>query len=358
MLRIPTTLLLAACILLIGHCHRTRNATGDAARLHLVIDAGSSGTRFCGFRIELDATQACKAFPIKRSKCIRVKADGGLADLSATETARVIKTGLENFQGRFGQPTAIALLGTGGFRRLAPEDQKKAVMKVRSAVDAHSKTAAVAVLSGEQEGILAWHSMRLAHEAHDFATLETGGATLQYALRSAGQIHAKSFALGLDETYRALASKPGFAACKPSASKSKDDFARCRDLIRSRLALIGNHLPKAQQRPEHLYGLGSTWDALFALAASRRLDHTDLERLGTRFCSLTREGTIAAGVPAAFAGRTCFLISFQTELLRQTAHVEILRGGESWPRGAAVDETFFPICAQQQKQGDRSVRNK
>ena len=332
--------------LVAASCGQVRGPT-EGRRVHLVIDAGSSGTRFCLFSIDVGASSSCKANPLEgeTETCIKVVARGGLADLKDGERARVVRTGIALARARVGARLAGAvLLGTGGFRRLSPGASKIAEQSVARIVSAEFPGAAAHVISGEEEGRLAWNSVRIGAGAAQFTILETGGATIQLAGTGPEGVRALSFPLGQNAAFAQASRLPGFPACEAGAGKRVDAFVQCRGLVRALVGPIAVAAGTSWARPEPLFGLGSSWAALFSMQRTKTLTLAQIDVLGNRMCGLNLEEIVSTGIPRAFAARTCFLISLQRETLAATGHDTIRHSDESWPRGAAASGRYFRLC--------------
>lgn len=348
-------LLLAACacaLLPLTGC--VERETG----LHLVVDAGSSGTRFCLFQVEAISHTGCRAAPAAKpfEACRKVEARDGLAELSPVEIDTVLKAGLDQFPEQVrAHLKGVVVLGTGGFRRKSPADRQGTVEHIERFFAAQSLPAHVEVISGETEGELAWHTIRLLMKSTDHAVLETGGATIQFAAAARGDaVRAISLPLGMNESFRALRRDPRFAACYALPGKARKlDFAACTALIQTRVfadASLGNFVgqvvsTQAGSTGSRLYGLGAPWSALFDMAGRDELDLKEIRTKGAEFCAKSLTQLTAAGIPAKHAPRTCYLWAYQTALLEATGLTRIVAGGESWPRGAAASGTYFEDCA-------------
>ena len=328
---------------------------GDPARgesLHLVVDAGSSGTRFCLFRIQKSSGGSCQALSLSSpyNKCQKVKAANGLADLSTTDALGVIEKGLNQFPANIrSRIQAMALLGTGGFRRQSRGAQKKIIAKLNAGLRTKKIKLPLHIITGGMEGKLAWRAARQLGTDGPFAILETGGATVQLAAGPTFQkLQAKSVSAGLNDSYTKLQKEPGFAHCLPSASKSPRSYQLCRGLIENFVASTGfTRFARSRSlslRSLPLYGVGAPWGAVFHFTGTDKVSPSDIDILGVNYCGMSESQLIQNGVDKRFAAKTCFLISHQSALLRATGAPLIHKGGESWPRGGAVTNQFFGGC--------------
>ena len=330
----------------LGSACGQRRVPTAALPVHLVIDAGSSGTRFCLYSIQAEAPGSCKANPVDALEtCIKVPAPNGLADLNHAGRLRVLEQGLKLARARAGRALdGVVLLGTGGFRRLSSIQRRSAQTSIEQILTSLAPGGSLRIISGPEEGELAWHSVLLRTGVPRFTTLETGGATVQIAGKGPKGIQAASFPLGQNAAFREASVLPGFSACLAGPEKKADSFLQCRGLVRAVLGPIAALASAPWSRAEPLFGLGSSWDAIFSMAGRESLTLADIDVLGNKMCTLSIEGTVSSGIPLDFASRTCFLISVQRETLAATGHLRIRRGYESWPRGAAASGQYFRLC--------------
>ncbi|MEQ9364936.1 MAG: hypothetical protein RIF32_11865, partial [Leptospirales bacterium] len=265
-----------------------------------------------------------------------------------------------------------ALLGTGGFRQI-PNDEIR--LRILEALESGIKRSlnealppgsavlpapAVRVLSGADEGRLAWLAVREIDGAQNHAILETGGASVQFATGRQGQVsEAVSLPVGINRAFERLQREADLSACYPfGAPDGATDFDRCRELIRrtvfSEAAAAslarGSKSPAdsagragdAPDRPGPLYGLGSAWKAIFMGMDRSRISLAELLHFGRAVCAdrkLTEQERTSK-----YLKRRCYLYAFQSALLERTGYSGIHRGTESWPRGAAISKDFFPAC--------------
>lgn len=328
-----------------------RDVASPIHPLHLVIDAGSTGTRFCVFAVERDASGACHAphsgaaESAAAGACRSVPAPNGLADLGPAEAARVVESGLAQFSPDTARRiTGATLLGTGGFRR-QPEAAQQAILdalRTRFGARGEASIRRIEVLSGSMEGVLAWRAMQELGATPPFAIVEIGGATVQYATSEA----ATSAPIGLTAVTNALAASGRGAECRVDDSRGAG-FAACRAAVAATPVKDAASLaPRSgAAAPITLYGLGAPWSATFAMARTERLAATEIDALGERVCRL--DANAARGVTGDhWSPRlACMLLAYQSVLLEALDAREVRRGGESWPRGAAVSAEFFPDCA-------------
>lgn len=152
---------------------------------HLVIDAGSTGTRFLLYEVRHEP-RGCiatrKELP-KEEDSGRAN-EGGLAQMCANGTAvDWLKAHLPS--GFRGPPEHVVLLGTGGFRNLRSQgndtfQQCWTDMTTRL----KDRIGRMDVLTGEQEGRFAWMAMEqwlTEPPKKGFSILEMGGVSVQFA---------------------------------------------------------------------------------------------------------------------------------------------------------------------------------
>ena len=348
--------------------------------LHLVIDAGSSGTRLCLFPIrktcpDPDGPCRCSAPPVApgdlsdaepRRVCEAIPSAGGLAGMSPAAAAAVLAEALTD---RIPAPLRnriqnAALLGTGGFRQISSPERHAILQRLSEQLRLSLPTAepppAARTLSGADEGRLAWLAMREIHGSDNHAVLETGGASVQFAVaipvaeasapgsNDTDRVRSLSLPLGMNSAFQRLQNDAQLPACFPfGAEDAQTDFDRCRKLIR-RAVFSANAVAelKAMSSPAAdgvLFGLGSSWKAIFAGMQISQTSLSNLQRFGRRVCAarkLTEQER-----SSKYLQRRCYLYAYQRVLLEETGFREIRRGRESWARGAAISEEFFPACA-------------
>jgi hypothetical protein len=326
---------LSGAILIILSC--TSQKQGDRLPLHMVLDAGSSGTRICLFGVSRKDNR-CRAFDTTFG-CKDVPASGGLADQGAAAKATVEKALAMVSTEDLRRVQAAALLGTGGFRRLPEARQKTVLGFAGEAFQSTSFSASMKVLSGEDEGTLAWAALaeRTGSDAH--AIVEIGGATVQIAAGRRGNLRAISTKDGMNDAAKILTEQ---SACFTSRGDACRADVRTRVFSSSALGGFSASL-NAEQKQLPLYGLGAPWNAVFARARTSELSLADLEKQTAGVCSQPVEN-LKSSMPEEHARRACYLHSYALELLAVTGFSRIRQGGESWPRGAAVSGQYFSAC--------------
>lgn len=365
------------------------------ARVHLVVDVGSSGTSLCLFQVE--PQPVCR---IAKTPPVCVRAKGGLADLvlgkTAHETAALLQDKLADSLDRLGKPDkngktdwrkhlhGAAALGTGGFRDPETGEQVQRPEwtalwpALRSLMQQKTQLshAVARPLTGQEEGLLAWHGVRVSvNPETPFATMEVGGATVQLAVSDTADekavVVAVSDSIGQDRTFERFARetpRPEFSACYSPHDRQKQDGHACIEFLydqvfsTSRVAGLA-----AVSSPRRVYALGQPWLGLLRelptsppwLAKKNRelptqVRLSDLVALADSVCKES-DAQILARAPHSYeakrgAGRTCYSVGYHAAYLQAISRVvqdgRVVPGGdEQWARGAAVSGAFFPQCA-------------
>jgi hypothetical protein len=370
--------------------------------VHLVVDLGSSGTRFCLYRVRSGPGQRGCELSAPRPVCSRVR--GGLARLTRTHrpghVAELIEPQLRSAWTLLGDPSggdpalrsrvrAATALGTGGFRDRAtgqpverPEWQTL-FTEVEQFLkrEAGATTAIARPITGEEEGRLAWLGLAQGEgRPEEFAAVEAGGATIQLAVGKAGagpvevatdpqgqDVVFERFLLGSRATARA------FQVCYNPKRPRKQDALQCIDLLARevfRNSAVHRLAEKSSARP--LFGLGLSFADLFRsypaappwpkkedAVMHEKLTLERIRQLAVLLCPRT-DHEIKAYAPNALAlkgdpsgggGRACYYLAYRVALLDAVRHVaagaELYSAEEDqWTRGAAVSGDFFPDCKQ------------
>ena len=303
--------------------------------VHLIIDAGSSGTRFCAYEVQV-ADGCINETP--DLQCFVAGAEKGLADQSDAEIRATLHAGFARLQGV--QIQRAVLLGTGGFRKLATWQQKRQMEFIKNDLAEYTPNATAEVISGEMEGRLSWLSMRSILRSDNHSILETGGATIQWA---DGSGTALSIPAGLND-FHILSGPP--ASCRDDAIPEKDRFARCAEGLQRTLR---SQKWYSQFFASHdkgtVYVLGSAWRSIFSIRGDHRITIDELKDQGSRVCASSLDAVNAMGVPSKFSARSCYLHAYQWTLLSELQITEVHMGNGSWPPGAAVSPDYFAECA-------------
>lgn len=305
--------------------------------LHMIVDAGSSGTRVCLFGVA-SSSGRCRAFDTTFG-CKDVPAQGGLADQGAGAKATVEKALRMVSPEELRRVQGAALLGTGGFRRI-PEFQQKAVLA--SAGEAFQNTSfrgTLKVLSGEDEGSLAWLALGERTGSDEHVIVEIGGATVQIAAGKRGSVRSISTKDGMNDSAKKLTEQ---SPCFTSRGRACITDVQAKIFASSALGGFAASLSPAEKAMP-LYGLGAPWNAVFARAKRSEMSAADLAKQTDEVCALSVE-SLKSSMPEEHAKRACYLHSYALELLKVTGAARIRQGGESWPRGAAVSGQYFSAC--------------
>jgi len=355
---------------------------------HLVIDSGSSGTRFCLFTVERSNEEApSKRCAVGDSLPTCGKGDGGLAAMTngkpPSEVPATVTPNLEEAWSKLsdaikdaGGDTAVlneisyaAALGTGGYR-----DPATAAPAQNPAWDAVWETirqflmgkgvenvVAEAIL-GEDEGKLAWTGVAEATApTEEFAIIETGGATLQLAAGAPEDDYEalKATAVYRGQTYEfeELKSDPAFTVCYSPMDKAMQDADACINLITEKVFSDGDlSALAAGVTPRLLYGLGAPWSSIFreypnappwppktSKDLNPAISLTNLQALAEKVCPLSDE-EIKMFAPNSYdvstmSGKACYALSFHAAyfgaLAKASKSGEIMPGGDDqWARGA------------------------
>ncbi len=305
----------------------------DKSELRLIFDAGSSGTRLCLYRVERSGG-SCRALDARGfEECRPIPSKDGLARLGPALSRDVIDAGLHMLDAQTrARISSSALLGTGGFREKTEAQQLAVLDAVDEAMKKGGLKGRSAVLTGEEEALLAWDTVRQVTGSVSHTTLETGGATVQIASGQNQASKAISAPIGMNQVREVLQKDPAFgSACE------KGNYDVCRALVLKRIAdspiraFVAQLSAEERRRP--LYGLGTPWRIVFQSAGKETLTIEEIHQLGRQKC-LGPEGR-----------RECFLFAYQGALIQSAGGSGIRDGRESWPRGAAASARFFPDCS-------------
>lgn len=322
--------------------------------VHLIVDLGSSGTRFCLYEVRTPSELGQNRCTLADSKpvCIRVK--GGFAKLTkgrhVSDVPRIVRPRLRVAWALLGDPAhggapvlrsrvrAAAALGTGGFRDSEtgqPMNRPEWQALFTEIKEFLSDEVGVAVvtafpITGEEEGRFAWLGVaQTSPRPEEFATIEAGGATVQLAVGSfkatGAEVQVATDPLGQDavferlasgasKTSAAAASTNGFEVCHHPQNPRVQDGIRCINLL-GRLVFQDSAVSRLAEKthPRRLFGLGLSFGDLFRsypaappwLRKQDRLMHKKLDldhirELTALLCPLT-DVEIAAYAPRALA---------------------------------------------------------
>lgn len=306
----------------------------NARDLHLVIDAGSSGTRFCLYRMQF-TTASTNSCTVRSGNCQSIPANHGLADLPPDQARAVLQRGFQTLtveQKR--RILHVSLLGTGGFRKLSKSAQQARLQALAQFIFETGYPATVRILSGEEEALLAWRSLRPAGRA-DYAIVETGGASVQVVTEDIEKRRqALSFPVGMNETRKRL---PAKTAC--FAPPSAERFRRCRTELRPLLV----SLQRVRVTETNAYGLGTPYRAIFHQLQGDDLQRSDIDEAGERLCADTAE-ELYRRIEPEHRSKACYLYAYHSVQMELLGLAQIKRATGSWPQGAAVSPDYFPAC--------------
>ncbi|MEM7181091.1 MAG: hypothetical protein AAF518_09270 [Spirochaetota bacterium] len=340
----------------------------EGAKLHLVVDAGSSGTRFCLYQIEKSSEQIhgsyCKSIPIAGAygKCKSIYAENGIADLGESKGPPVILKGISEME--FASPgitskiSATALLGTGGFRRLPKAQAEQILAKIRKTFTDNKMQAQVRMISGEEEAEYAYYSIQQTHTTQEnMGILEIGGASVQVAYSVGGVLRKVSDAIGIGASYEKVTEAVDYQeqCFQPPSEffvrkkREGQTFQACKSLVKEKV-----FSPSALQRSFatplgntiKFYGMGKVWQAKFSHHETDVLQKTELETTAEKYCKLTVADLVDKDILEKFARRECYTYSYLVSLMESVGIEEIHNGeGQSFTRGAAIVPGIFSGCA-------------
>ncbi|WNG17526.1 mannan-binding protein [Cystobacter fuscus] len=293
---------------------------------HLVIDAGSSGTRLLLYEVAR-GPQGCQLTPPKAQEQKKDSTLGALADMDVKMAEQELGERITALA-----PTRVVLLGTGGFRQKGMQGERK-MRELRERLARHVQQ--VEIISGKTEGELAWLATQPTAEKAPFSILEIGGVSVQFATgEPSGDIQSVSDdAVGINVLSEEMGKD------KANCLKEEESFTRCMAAIGQRLESsqlarkTSKLLPEGQHRP--VYIIGKELDALFQ--PGKELSRALLEGIGKKWCKDSRTGDDKAKA-------SCFKMAYLSALLKAVKAGSIRKGADSWTRAAAVNADYFPNC--------------
>jgi len=362
--------------------------------VHLVLDLGSSGTRFCMYPISFDPTadprKRCRA-PTAGLNPTCVKTSGGIAALvrnhSPEDVPGLITPKLRQAWEALGdlrkkgdpelreRIRGVVALGTGGFRdpNTNLPDPRPEFLAVWNEIirfyreEAKQEHVLARTISGLEEARLGWLGVAQQVPASikdSFAIIEVGGASIQFATSGRSldyeDLYAASEYRGQDFVFNRFAPSgspvaAGFDACFHPEDRSQQDGISCMAFLR-KTVFSGSSINQLAYHfsPRRLFGLGAPWVGIFSDWPSAppwppkidtrfnpKLMPRHLSMLAQRVCKMTDE-EIASFAPNAFdlkknpatgqaSGKACFTLSYHAEFLR--AVMEIAQDGVILPGG-------------------------
>lgn len=317
--------------------------------VHLIVDAGSSGSRFCPFEIE-DAP-SCELYE-SDIKCMKPQARTGLADLNQNEIESVISEGLAGLDSSYrNRIVQISVLGTGGFRKHSTGKQKKQIQLIAQAIQTTNHEAIIKVITGEQEAVYAWKSVGLKYRTKDHTILETGGATVQFAARNkTGNLQSISLPAGMNATSQKYSSLKEFQECQNEAPETGLEPDKAEQRLNSCVKLLISKKGPFQglssiQKTDRVYALGAPWDAIFHILETDKIDFDELKAAGIKSCSMNRDELIEWGVHPRFTDSNCYLFAYHIAQLKAAAVNTVHSARGSWPAGAAISGDVLGMCS-------------
>lgn len=346
------SLLLGCLMLWGGACLSPRpsvSATDVPSRQHssphLVIDAGSTGTRFLLYEVRHEP-RGCIATPkeLPKEEASGGVNQGGLAQMCANGTAVAwLKAHLPSGLGA--PPEHVVLLGTGGFRNLRSQENDT-FQQCWTEMTTHleDRIGRMDIITGEQEGTFAWMAMEqwlTEPSKKGFSILEMGGVSVQFATGvSRPDVISKSKdGVG----FKQIRKKLNDVSNNPCqfGEDNPENFVNCRDAMETLLRdsafpeEVKGLPPEVAERP--VYGVGEAWQKFANELSGEKLSSQGLEGLGKNVCEMKT------------ASEKCISLAYTSALLKvmniTTIHwVPAPNHYLSWTQGAAIHEVYFPDC--------------
>lgn len=308
----------------------------EKSNLHLVIDAGSSGTRFCLFQMSYSANLP-HCF-VRSGQCQNVASSNGLAALNSSQIKQVIDDGFAQIPSEKQlQINHVALLGTGGFRALPDRTRNNKISEIANVIFKTGYPATVKVITGEDEALLAWRSITAQNNSKTHGIVEIGGATLQVAAGKKNITLSKvSYPLGMNSVKQKLQSH---SACFSEANT--DRFVKCQNELRPHLSILK---PALETDKLIYYGLGNPMQAVFTQLKVNQVKLSQINSTGQIVCQSNSEQLTKLGIEKKFQPSSCYLFAFQSITIENLGISKLSRGNGSWPAGATLSGEYFPEC--------------
>lgn len=317
---------------------------------HLIIDAGSSGTRFCFYSI--NKNHSC-SLNLNGEACFNVEAEDGLANLNQKKIEKVLNDGFSllkaNLKLKTNEIHYISLLGTGGFRKLSKEDQYLKQQIIDAYFKKHSfHSYKIKFISGEEEAYFAWKAIEIMYHSKNHTILETGGATIQLALYN-NNFEFISLPIGMNESYDRLINIKEFAKCTYGNQLSEDTYNECKTMVKNHIynePTLKNFL----ERNVHLilenpvYVLGKAWMSIFNHLKKNPITIGDLESYGKYICKLSENEIVKKNISSHLAKKQCYLFFYHQAQLESLGLNKVFKGIESWTIGASINQNLLPEC--------------
>lgn len=321
-LRLFSTVPLVCLLAMLGY--PDEGAPTESARppertesVHLTLDLGSSGTRFCMYPVSIDrpserpserAGERAGERSGDQKRCrvtsqnpVCVKLSGGIAALvrnhSPEEVPALIGPKLQKAWEALGDSQkkgnlqlrerihGVVALGTGGFRNPSTNlpDPRPEFQAVWAEINRFFKEevkqeqVVARTISGLEEARLAWLGVAQqipASVRDSFAIIEVGGASIQFATSGRSlayeDLYAASEYRGQDYVFHKFAppsgpTAPGFDACFHPGDRKQQDGPACMAFLRANV-FSGSSINQLAYHftPRRLYGLGAPWLGIFA----------------------------------------------------------------------------------------------
>ncbi|MBW7857690.1 MAG: hypothetical protein H3C43_05215 [Leptonema sp. (in: Bacteria)] len=308
----------------------------EKSNLHLVIDAGSSGTRFCLFQMNYSSNLPhCR---VKSGECQNVNSSNGLASLHSSQIKQAIDEGFAQIPNEKQlQINHVALLGTGGFRALPDTTRNSKISEIANEIFKTGYPATVKVITGEDEALLAWRSITAENKSDTHGIVEIGGATLQVAAGRSNTILSKvSYPLGMNTVKDKL--KPT-SAC--FLDPNIDRFENCKNDLKP---LLESLKPAIETDKLTYYGLGNPIQAIFTQLKTDQLKLSQINTTGAQVCQSNSDQLTKLGILTKFQPLSCYLFAFQSVSYENLGISKLSQGNGSWPAGATISGEYFPEC--------------
>lgn len=370
-------------------------AAPSGPAIHLVVDVGSTGTRFYLWKVDRSAEGCRLGARQPEVEPVESKLDKlGWARWARSKSPEEVRAAvrketqekLSALRAAEIKPAYAVAAGTGGFRdpeTAAPAEEPSYAAVWDGVRDALTDAAApfhlapdrvvARAMSGEDEARTAWAGMReLRGLRGDFSVLEVGGATVQFAWGPAGAgyeaIRGASDFKGQDVIFSLLARDPAdttpvpkVAALPPAASfrdkclptaAHRGDGKACAELIHEAVFVSHDGWPNRlapaldAAAPAEVYALGALTRAF--RDESKTQTAAELTAVADQVCALDpRE--VEVKVSRFKPDRACYRAAYAAAFFRSVAEKAkggVLSKGEGdlWVRGIAVQGKFFADC--------------
>ncbi len=309
--------------------------------IHVVIDAGSSGTRFCPYKIIKNSN--CE-LSTTGNICFSVPSRNGLANLNKEEIYKTLNEGFMILDKKYQYIDYVSLLGTGGFRQLSEEEQKEKYKIIQEYFSVFTTPYQIEFISGEKEAYFAWKSLALVFRSREHISLETGGATIQIGIGNDNFSYI-SFPAGMNKSYQKLVSNKEFKKCLYGNILHSKEYDECKEIVKKLIfenkdvkQFIKNHKKKFQSYKT--YTLGKPWFSIFGFFNQDKISLQELEHKGKEICSLQPPKNIENN--QTISDKTCYLFYFHQAEIETLGIKQIFKGIETWTISASLHA--LPFC--------------